>query len=346
MLIALGSDHAGFRLKELLKDHLGKQHSVTDLGAFTEDPSDYPDAALAVAGAVTGGRCERGIVVCGTGIGVCMVANKVPGIRAALCRSPHEARLSREHNDANVLALGAWITAPELAMEIVEEWIRTPFQGGRHARRLEKIAEVERIYKGDPSRQPEASPEAVFCEVKSACQGLVSVSGLMPGQLVVLGCSTSEIIGRPIGSATNLEVGRAVVSACLEATRARGLGLAVQCCEHLNRALVVEKDVAERYGLEEVRVIPVPEAGGAAAAAAMELMNKPVVVEKVSAHAGLDIGDTFIGMHLRPVVVPVRLRIRCIGSANLTMARSRPKLIGGERARYPELQGERTKVFC
>ncbi|HPU75865.1 MAG TPA: TIGR01440 family protein, partial [Bacillota bacterium] len=115
------------------------------------------------------------------------------------------------------------------------------------------------------------------------------------------------------------------------------LYLAVQCCEHLNRALVVERECAGRYGLELVTVIPHLRAGGALSAAAMKEYGDPVVVESISAHAGMDIGDTFIGMHLRHVAVPVRLEITKIGDAHLTMARTRPKLIGGERALYPKI---------
>jgi uncharacterized protein (TIGR01440 family) len=112
------------------------------------------------------------------------------------------------------------------------------------------------------------------------------------------------------------------------------LFLAIQCCEHLNRALVVEKACAEKYGLEIVAVMPHPKAGGSLSASAMEKFNQPVVVETITAHAGLDIGDTFIGMHLKRVAVPVRLAAKNIGQAHLTAARHRPKLIGGARAKY------------
>ena len=120
----------------------------------------------------------------------------------------------------------------------------------------------------------------------------------------------------------------------LAATRSHGLFLAVQCCEHLNRALVVEEDALERFGLTEVTVHPVPEAGGSAASRAYELFDRPVVVESVTGDLGLDIGQTLIGMHLKRVAVPVRLSVRHIGDAVLTAARTRPPLIGGERAKY------------
>jgi len=169
---------------------------------------------------------------------------------------------------------------------------------------------------------------------RQAIEELLEAAKLKPGQLVVVGGSTSEVVGQRIGTSGNKEVAAAILKPIIETVRARGLRLAVQGCEHINRALVVERDTAERYGFEEVSVYPVPKAGGALAATAMDLFDDPVVVEEVRAHAGLDIGDTLIGMHLRRVAVPVRLSLREIGSAHLTAARTRPKLIGGERAVY------------
>lgn len=176
--------------------------------------------------------------------------------------------------------------------------------------------------------------ELLRSQACEALQGLLDVAHLKPGNIVVVGCSTSEVIGQKIGSASNLEVARAIMDGLLPLIEENGLFLAVQCCEHLNRALVVEEACAERYGLEIVSVIPHPKAGGALATVAMERFTRPVVVEAISAHAGLDIGDTFIGMHLKRVAVPVRLPIKSIGEAHLTLARTRPKLIGGERAKY------------
>jgi ribose 5-phosphate isomerase B len=145
MRITIGSDHAGFRLKGHLIGRLGDTgHVVDDLGTGSEDPVDYPPICAAVARAVVEGRADRGIVLGGSGQGEQIAANKVRGIRAALCNDLYLARLSREHNDANVLAMGARVVAPELAAEIADVWLATPFQGGRHVPRLEQIAAIER----------------------------------------------------------------------------------------------------------------------------------------------------------------------------------------------------------
>lgn len=177
-----------------------------------------------------------------------------------------------------------------------------------------------------------------FAEIKlqaaTALAELLTEAGLRQGQLLVVGCSTSEVRGEKIGSAGSEDVAAVILEALVEGCSSRGIGLAVQCCEHLNRALVMEQPVAERYGLEEVSVVPVPQAGGALAARAMREFAQPVVVETVAAHAGLDIGSTLIGMHLKRVAVPVRLRQKYVGQAAVTAARTRPKLIGGARAVY------------
>jgi ribose 5-phosphate isomerase B len=144
MVIALGADHAGFRLKERLKSWLVERgHTVVDLGTHGEGPVDYPDYAAAVGLAVTAGRAHRGVLVCGAGIGMAIGANKIPGIRAAACGEPYTARLSREHNDTNVLALGARITAPEAATRILETWLDTAFARGRHQRRIDKLTALD-----------------------------------------------------------------------------------------------------------------------------------------------------------------------------------------------------------
>ncbi len=140
MRIAIGSDHAGFDLKEAVKGFLSETgHNVEDFGCRDTSSVDYPDFAFAVADAVAQGRCERGILICGSGIGMSMTANKVPGIRAALCRDVSSAELSRQHNDANILCLGGRVTGEELAREIVSAYLTAGFEGGRHARRLEKM---------------------------------------------------------------------------------------------------------------------------------------------------------------------------------------------------------------
>lgn len=156
---------------------------------------------------------------------------------------------------------------------------------------------------------------------------------LEAGGLVALGMSSSEIAGRRIGSASAPEIGARAVGAVIEALSRGGFPVAVQCCEHLNRALVVERGVALRLGLTEVSAVPYPEAGGSAAAAAWRLMDEPVLVQSVRAKAGIDVGVTMIGMHIEPVAVPVRTALT-IGGARVDFAYSRPKLIGGERARY------------
>lgn len=171
-------------------------------------------------------------------------------------------------------------------------------------------------------------------QVAQAADSLFSVANLQRGHVLVVGCSTSEVAGSRIGTAGSEAVAEAVLEPLWDVAQAHGLYLACQCCEHLNRALVVQAEAADRYGWEQVSVVPVPKAGGAFASRAMRHMPGAVVVEEIRAHAGLDIGSTLIGMHLRRVAVPVRLGIDMIGQARLTAARTRPKLIGGERAVY------------
>lgn len=144
-LIALGADHAGRPLKDVVKAWLsGRGHEIRDFGTHTADSVDYPDYASLVADAVAAGAAERGILVCGTGIGMAIAANKVPGVRAASCADAYTARMAREHNDTNVLALGARLIGNEDALEIVRVWLETVFAGDRHARRVEKLAALER----------------------------------------------------------------------------------------------------------------------------------------------------------------------------------------------------------
>ncbi len=145
MKIAVGADHAGYRLKQRLARFLELQgHQVVDLGTFSEDSVDYPDLAAAVAGEVAKGGADRGLLVCGTGLGVAIAANKIDGIRAATCNDLFTARKSREHNDANVLTLGARVVGEGLAEDIVQSFIETDFGAGRHQRRLDKIRALER----------------------------------------------------------------------------------------------------------------------------------------------------------------------------------------------------------
>lgn len=155
-----------------------------------------------------------------------------------------------------------------------------------------------------------------------------------PGQLFLVGCSTSEILGSNPGTNSAPEVGRAVMAGILRACRGHGLFLCGQCCEHLNRAVILESAAAQRYGYEEVCVVPQPKAGGSFATALWQALESPCAVEHVRGHLGLDIGCVMIGMNLRDVAVPVRLKASQIGQALVLAARTRPKLIGGERAVY------------
>ena len=175
-------------------------------------------------------------------------------------------------------------------------------------------------------------------EIKSSAakltEQLIAVSGIGKGDILVVGCSSSEIVGAVIGHGSSLEAAEAVFEGISSVTSRHGIYLAAQCCEHLNRAIVVERDCAERYGLDQVTVMPIPSAGGSFASTAYRRFERPVVVEAIKAHAGIDVGDTLIGMHMRPVVVPVHSPLRRIGEANLVLAFSRPRYVGGPRAQY------------
>lgn len=144
MKIAVGSDHGGYNLKEEIKSWLEeKGHSLVDFGTYSRESCDYPGIAQAVARSVAAGEAERGIIICGTGIGVSIAANKVSGVRAALCHDTFSARASREHNDANILTMGERVIGPGLARDIVEIWLSTDFQGGRHQRRVDQVMAIE-----------------------------------------------------------------------------------------------------------------------------------------------------------------------------------------------------------
>lgn len=157
---------------------------------------------------------------------------------------------------------------------------------------------------------------------------------LKKGDLLVVGCSSSEVAAHSIGSFSNADLGRAIFEGMYEILKREGIYLAAQCCEHLNRALIIEEEAALKYGLEPVNVRPQPKAGGSFAAAAYEGMEHPVAVEHIRAAGGIDIGDTLIGMHLKEVAVPLRLKKNTLGAARVICARTRPKFIGGERAQY------------
>jgi ribose 5-phosphate isomerase B len=143
-MIALGCDHVGIELKEPIRDYLaGKGFELKDFGTTTHERADYPRYALAVARAVVSGECERGLLFCGTGVGISIAANKVKGIRAVVCSEPYSAKLSRQHNNTNILCLGARVVGIELAKMIVDEWLAATFEGGRHATRVQQIGEIE-----------------------------------------------------------------------------------------------------------------------------------------------------------------------------------------------------------
>lgn len=175
----------------------------------------------------------------------------------------------------------------------------------------------------------------LFDQAKQAAEELCVKANLKPGDIMVVGCSSSEVAGGVIGQDSSLETAEAVFDGIYEALQAHGVFLAAQCCEHLNRAIIVEKEAAP--GAEIVNVVPQPKAGGSFATTAYQTFKNPVALEEIRADAGLDIGGTLIGMHLKRVAVPVRLSVDHIGSAILLAARTRPKYIGGSRAVYDEL---------
>lgn len=174
---------------------------------------------------------------------------------------------------------------------------------------------------------------------------LAGAAGLSPGKVLVIGTSTSEIAGRRIGTSGALETAHQVLAGIAEVQAEFGFDMAYQCCEHLNRALVVERGLLDRLGLTEVAAVPIPGAGGSMAAAAYRSMKQPCLAEEITADAGIDIGETLIGMHLRRVAVPFRPSIRYIGEARVTAALTRPKLIGGARAVY-QLEQEDGQASC
>ncbi len=176
--------------------------------------------------------------------------------------------------------------------------------------------------------------EEITGQARQAVTELLEVAGLKAGDLFVVGCSSSEMVGLRIGKGSSLEAAQAAFAGIYPVLQEKGIYLAVQCCEHLNRALILEEAAAEKFGYEVVNVKPWPHAGGSFATTAWENFAHPVAVEHVRAKAGLDIGGTLIGMHLKEVAVPVRLSLKKIGEANILCARTRPKFIGGERARY------------
>ncbi len=173
-------------------------------------------------------------------------------------------------------------------------------------------------------------------ESYGAAKELLEAAHMKKGGLLVVGCSTSEVGGGRIGTASSPETALAVFKGIYRAAQETEVYLAAQCCEHLNRSLILEREAAERYGCQEVNVVPQPKAGGSFATAAYHAFQEPVAVEHVRADAGMDIGDTLIGMHLKEVAVPVRVSQKQIGQAHVVCARTRPKFVGGARAVYDE----------
>ncbi len=165
---------------------------------------------------------------------------------------------------------------------------------------------------------------------------LFEKANIKDGMVLVIGCSTSEIIGDTIGTHSSMDVAKALYDGIFDAIGDKDIYIAAQCCEHLNRALVIERELAQRLNLEVVNAVPQPKAGGSSATTAYSLLKDPVVVEHIKADLGVDIGSTLIGMHLKETAVPLRLENKKIGHAHVVCARVRPKFIGGERTVYNE----------
>ena len=174
----------------------------------------------------------------------------------------------------------------------------------------------------------------IFNQAQLAANELTEKAQLKSGDVVVIGCSTSEVIGERIGTSGTVEVAQQIFDGLDSVFAEKGIYIAAQCCEHLNRAIIIESEKADKFGLEKVCVVPHPRAGGSFATAAWHTMKNPAAVEEIRADAGIDIGFTLIGMHLKRVAVPLRLENNVIGEAKLNAAKTRAKYIGGERAKY------------
>ncbi len=177
--------------------------------------------------------------------------------------------------------------------------------------------------------------DKIKSEAKAATEELVEIARMKKGDILVVGCSSSEVLGERIGKNSSEEVAAAIYDGIMDVLKPKGIFIAAQCCEHLNRAVITEKD-ALPSGTEIVNVVPQPHAGGSFSMQVYKNAEYPVAVEEIKADAGMDIGDTLIGMHLKKVAVPVRLKLKEIGKAHLTAARTRPKFIGGSRAVYDD----------
>ena len=178
--------------------------------------------------------------------------------------------------------------------------------------------------------------EDITRQARTVVTELLEQANMKPGSLLVIGCSSSEMVGKRIGKGSSMEAAQAAFAGIYPVLQEQGIHMAVQCCEHLNRALILEREVVEKRGYEIVNVMPQPHAGGSFAVTAWNAFSDPVAVETIAAEAGIDIGGTLIGMHLRRVAVPVRTSEKQIGEAIVLCARTRPKYIGGPRAIYQE----------
>ena len=176
----------------------------------------------------------------------------------------------------------------------------------------------------------------ITAAARASALEIIERSKISAGEILIVGCSTSEVVGFAPGTHSGPELGVAILQGILPECESRGIYLAAQCCEHLNRAVILEKAAADKYGVDIVNVVPQPKAGGSFATALYGTLKNPCAVEHIKCHAGLDIGGVLIGMHLKEVAVPVRLENRHIGEAIVLAARVRPKFIGGERAHYNE----------
>lgn len=179
--------------------------------------------------------------------------------------------------------------------------------------------------------------EEITAQARTVVSELLEQAKLQPGALLVIGCSSSEMVGERIGKGSSMEAAQAAFRGIYPVLQEQGIGLAVQCCEHLNRVLILERETALARGYEIVSVMPQPHAGGSFAVTAWNQFRQPVAVETIKADAGIDIGGTLIGMHLKAVAVPVRTSLSHIGEAIVLCARTRPKYVGGPRAVYPEV---------
>ncbi len=182
----------------------------------------------------------------------------------------------------------------------------------------------------------EITLELITKQAYSAAKELIDRSAIKKGQILLVGCSTSEVQGYDLGSHSGPEVGKAILAGILPAAKEAGVYLAAQCCEHINRAIILEEEAMEKYNLTQVNAVPQPKAGGSFATALYAALESPAAVEDVKAHAGMDIGGVLIGMHLKEVAVPMRLKQKSIGDALVIAARTRPKFTGGERAVYDD----------